>query len=346
MAGICRNRIATDSEINYHVFLNSTEDISSIIRTAGLTPGNTRVICSQNEDAMRKNLAKLPDGFTISNTLDEVKPINFYTSTCFEGQDIIDPNGRSFIVSHAGKDHTKLDISTTFIQICGRIRNSDYNEEIVHFYSTNRYLNDVTLEEFEQATREAVEEAERDAELLNRVSERRRSNIIKQLPYMEEPYIMVKDNEIHIDRNMANFDIVNYQIVNGIYVSKCNVIKEYAKSGLDVTNDDDYTAPQKIKLLSQVKIGFKDLFDLYCSIKESQPMLSVLDYRLELIEGRNQLVRKAYDILGKEEVRKMKYHQSNIRRELIARSNKGHDYKIVELINATHATQPTLSVRD
>ncbi len=163
---------------------------------------------------------------------------------------------------------------------------------------------------------------------------------------MNEPYIRVVDNEIMIDRNMANFDIVNYQIVNGIYQSKCNVIREYAKSGLSVTNDDDYMAPQKIKLLSQVKIGFKDLFDLYCHIKEGQPMLSMPDYRLGLIESRNDLVKRAYDILGAEEVRRMNYHQSNIRRELISRSGKGQDYKVVEMINAKYASYPTKPVRE
>lgn len=163
MAGICRNKIAGGGDCNYHIFLNSVEDIASIIRTAKLSPENTRVICSQSEETLRKNLAKLPEGFTVSRALDELKPISFYTSTCFEGQDIIDPNGRSFIVSHAQKEHTMLDISTTFMQICGRIRKSDYNDEIVHFYSTNRYLNDVSLEEFEQSTYRVLEETERFA---------------------------------------------------------------------------------------------------------------------------------------------------------------------------------------
>jgi len=124
-----------------------------------LTPENTRVICSQNEDSLRKNLTKLPDGFTISKALDDLKPISFYTSTCFEGQDIIDKNGRSFIVSNAKKEHTLMDISTTFIQICGRIRQSAFNEEIVHLYNTSQYL-DVSFEEFEQSTHNALQEAE------------------------------------------------------------------------------------------------------------------------------------------------------------------------------------------
>ena len=163
IAGICRNRIAHDGESNYHIFLNSVDDIASIIRTAKLTPENTRVICSRSEEVLKKNLDKLPDGFSISKALDELKTISFYTSTCFEGQDIIDPNGRTFIVSHAGKEHTLMDISTSFIQICGRIRKSFYSDEIIHFYSTSRYLNEVTLEEFEETTFKALEEAERIA---------------------------------------------------------------------------------------------------------------------------------------------------------------------------------------
>lgn len=192
MAGICRNKITGGSDCNYHIFLNSTEDISTIIRTAGLTPDNTRVVCSQSEEALKKNLDKLPNGFTISKALDGLKPISFYTSTCFEGQDIIDPNGRSFIVSHAGKDHTMLDISTTFIQICGRIRKSGYNDEIVHFYSTNRYLNDVSLEEFEQATYKVLEETEKNVIWLNSAPEKIKPKVIQQLPYMNEPFIKLR----------------------------------------------------------------------------------------------------------------------------------------------------------
>lgn len=344
MAGICRNRIANGG-CNYHIFLNSVADIGSIIRCAKLTPENTRVICSQSEETMRKNLAKLPEGFTISKALDGLKPISFYTSTCFEGQDIIDPNGRSFIVSHAQKDHTMLDISTTFIQICGRIRTSAYNDEIVHFYSTNRYMSEVSLEDFESATNKTLMEAEQCVDWLNSAPERMKPKVVQQLPYFKEPYIKVVGNEVMIDRNMANFDIVNYKIVNNIYQSKCNVINEITKSGAMVTNDDDYTAPEKIQLMAQRRIGFKDLFDLYCSIVESPINYSLTpDYRLEQIESSNSLVTEAYRILGKDEVRRMNYHQSNIRRELIKRNGKALDYKIVDSINEAIPPQKSLPV--
>ena len=344
MAGICRNRIASGGECNYHIFLNSVEDIASIIRTAELTPENTRVICSQNEETLRKNLGKLPEGFGISKALDELKTISFYTSTCFEGQDIIDPNGRSFIVSNAQKDHTLLDIATTFFQICGRIRKSNYNDEIVYFYSTTRYT-DVSLEEFERATYKTLAEAEEIARSLNGLPDRFKAKLIRQLPYMNEPYIQVAGNELKIDRNMANFDIVNYKVVNGIYSSKYNVIQELEKAGATVTNDEDYTAPQSIRLLSQRRVSFDKLFETYCAIKDEPVGYSLVpDYRLEIIEGINPLVKNSYDILGRDEVRRMKYHQSNIRREIIKRMSRAKDYRIVELIHETLPLQKAIPV--
>lgn len=160
--------------------------------------------------------------------------------------------------------------------------------------------------------------------------------------YINEPYIRVVDDNVIVDRNMANFEIVNYKIVNKIYQSKCNVINELTASGLNVTNDDDYIAPNEIKLLTQARIGFKDLFDLYCEIVDPIPIQlfsdmipddpSHYDYRTELIEQKNPLVPKAYFILGKDEVRRLKYHQSNIKRAIILKKYENKENHILTLL--------------
>ena len=97
MAGICRNRIASGGECNYHIFLNSVEDIASIIRTAELTPENTRVICSQNEETLRKNLGKLPEGFGISKELVRDADFLFIPSMDIKKEDSVE------------RDYTRLD---------------------------------------------------------------------------------------------------------------------------------------------------------------------------------------------------------------------------------------------
>lgn len=149
------------------------------------------------------------------------------------------------------------------------------------------------------------------------------------MAYINEPYIKVTDGVTTIDRNMANFEIVNYKIVNNIYQSKCNVINELTQSGLNVTNDDDYMAPANIKLLTQAKPSFKELFDLYCQIAPTLDIETFSsmydehpDWRIELIERKNPLVHQAYWQLGENEVKRLKYHTSNINREIELRRHK------------------------
>ena len=119
MANLCRRRKNNDSCINFHIFINSVEGIAKIIKIAGLKAEEVRIICSNGKESACRNQGKLPEGFFIVNTSEPVKTFNFYTSTCFEGQDIYDENGRTFIVSEPYKKHTMVDISTSFLQICG-----------------------------------------------------------------------------------------------------------------------------------------------------------------------------------------------------------------------------------
>ncbi len=171
MASLCRARINNGGDSNYHIFLNSVRGISKIISMANLTPEDVRIVCSKSDSTAKRNQSILPVGFTIATTSDPVQPINFYTSTCFEGQDIYDENGRTFIVSDGFTNHTKVDISTSLIQICGRIRNSRYKGQVTQIYDTSRYRN-VSLDEFTASIEKDIAEAERDVALLGQVSER------------------------------------------------------------------------------------------------------------------------------------------------------------------------------
>jgi len=136
---------------NLHFFVNSVDFIADVIKKANLQPHQVRIICSNNSSPGRgrkSNQKKLGDEYKIATTVDPAMPINFYTSTCFEGCDIYDDNGRTYIVSDKNKSHTLLDISTLIIQICGRIRDSRYKTEITHIFSETRYNQFVSYAEF------------------------------------------------------------------------------------------------------------------------------------------------------------------------------------------------------
>ena len=122
-------------DYNLHIFVNSVEFIAKVIDLAKLAPEQVKTVCSTSGDNAEVNRRKLGKAYAIGQPSDPVRKINFYTSTCFEGCDLYDENGVTFIVSDGNKSHTLLDISTLFTQICGRLRDSKYKGEIIHVYS-------------------------------------------------------------------------------------------------------------------------------------------------------------------------------------------------------------------
>ena len=334
MARICKSRAENGGDDNYHIFNNSVEGIAKMVRLAGLLPEDCRIVCSQNTSKRSKksNQEKLGE-YIIQTTLDPVKPFNFYTSTCFEGQDIFDKNGRIFIVSEPYKDHTKVDIMTTLPQICGRIRDSRYNTEINQFYAESPYK-DVTLDEYKESIKIQVKEAERDAELLNQTSDNCKE-LLKG--YVNKaPYLDVVENKIVVDENLANLEIVNYGIVNGQYAMQCNMNASLAEAGFNVTNDlSAYNPSTELKnLVSVEKTPFKEIFEEYASIRDNNGLYNLNCFRRSQIEIEKPLVKEAYEVLGADKVREMNYHQSNIKRELLKREHETLDTKVFLLVDA------------
>lgn len=344
MASLCRARINNGGDTNYHIFLNSVKGISRIIRLANLVPDDVRVVCSKSNG--KKNESILPAGFTIASTTDPVKPINFYTSTCFEGQDIYDKNGRTFIVSDGFTDHTKIDISTSFIQICGRIRDSQYKGQVTQVYAISRYK-DVSLEEFAASVKKDIVDAEHDVALLGQLSERRRKNWLNKIEKGGDRFIFVDGDQAKVDHNMAKLEIVNYKIVNGIYRSFYNMTQELKRVGFAIDGCRELEVETLVtQSPSASKSTFKDAFEEYCQIMESKPHFCfTANPRQERIEFDKPLVKEAYQKLGAEEVRKLNYRQKDIKRALIVKSKETENVKIVKMVNASLPKQTAVPAK-
>lgn len=208
----CRKVLDSGLEHNLHIFVNSVEFIAKVIDMAKLTPEQVKVVCSVSGDNSENNQRKLGREYPIGQPSDPVRKINFYTSTCFEGCDLYDENGVTFIVSDGNKSHTLLDISTLFTQICGRLRDSKYKGEIVHVYSTTKYSREVTLDEFVASTKKVLAEAVDYAKEINSLSETAREKTLSKIKYINEQYVRIEDNRLVVDKNLANMDIVNFKI--------------------------------------------------------------------------------------------------------------------------------------
>lgn len=335
---MCREVLGNQRPQNLHIFVNSVEFIADVIQAAGLVPKQVKVVCSTSGDNAVKNERKLGSGFPISQPSDPVKKINFYTSTCFEGCDIFDRDGVTCIVSDGRKANTLLDISTMFTQICGRVRDSQYKGKVYHIYSTTRYSTDVSLQEFEQATYDNYTKAVRYADEINGLSEETRIRTLSKIPCLNEPYIIVEGNTLVADKTLADIDVLNFKISRQIYRSYKNLSNEMQANGYRIVCHSFSKIVETINGNSSARLSFQELFDEYARLKADkakQPMFTFENNEAgcNVIAVKNPLVKQAYDLLGVDKVRGLKYHVGNIERELLKYQLSASESNVVSLVD-------------
>lgn len=329
---------------NLHFFVNSVEFIADSISKAGLNPEQVRIVCSNNVNPGRgkkSNQKKLGDNFKIAATTDQVKLVNFYTSTCFEGSDIYDKDGRTYIVSDICKSHTLLDISTLVIQICGRIRDSRYKTEVCHIFSETRYNQFVTLDEFKAHSEEQVQKSKSWICEMNNMNFENWNTTIQLIEKnnrsgLNEMYIFKQDNKLCLDENLIKLDIVNFKITHHIYCSRITLADEYKNYGFNVSNTEEIIFTDKLLANPKAKISFKQLFVEYVKLKKEIPLffLGNMCERISLIEQEKPLVQEAYEILGEDRVKALEYNVTNIKRAIIGSSkNVSIDNKILSCLH-------------
>ena len=330
---------------NLHIFVNSVEFIAKVIDMAKLIPDQVKVVCSTSGDNNENNQRKLGKDYPIGQPSDPVRKINFYTSTCFEGCDIYDENGVTFIVSDGNKSHTLLDISTLFTQICGRLRDSKYKGEIIHVYSTTKYSREVTLDEYVAATQKTLKEAVQYAQEINALSDKTRVKTLSKIKYINEQYVRIEDNKLVVDKNLANMDIVNFKICRHIYRTYVNLSSELKRNGYSISRHSFSEIIEKLEDKNNARVTFRELFEEYHRLKTSQPFFSLVSHE-ELcaqIAVKYPLVKQAYEELGAAKVQALKYHVGNIRRELTKRWSVPVERKIVKMVNETFAKQASIA---
>ena len=96
----------------------------------------------------------------ISDITSAPAKINLYTSTAFEGADIFDEEGQTYIIINGLRDATKVDFHVLVPQICGRIRNTKYNEHINLLVGNLPEAASCTKEEWMQEVQKRIQDSE------------------------------------------------------------------------------------------------------------------------------------------------------------------------------------------
>lgn len=122
-------------------YVNSVNNITGIIKRAGLTPEQVNILVANTPDnvtRIKKNLgAKYKIG-TVPLRDEPRKMFTFCTRTVYLGADFYSDNARSFIISDANIDTLAVDITLDLPQILGRqrLRENPWKDEAILFFKS------------------------------------------------------------------------------------------------------------------------------------------------------------------------------------------------------------------
>jgi hypothetical protein len=298
-------------EGNAYFFVNSVEFIKEMIEHCKLTDDNTRVIYSDNN----KTQLAVKRGYTTDNP----KKINFITSTAFEGADIYDENGKVFIVSDNKKPHTLTDISTSFQQIAGRIRNTKYWNTINHIFTETRYYNNLSYEEFRYHCNQQVAGVNKKIEQLMSLDE----DVRKDITMAVESYVIKTDNIFSFDSNLVKIDLYNFKITKCLYKLRVNVVSALRAENFKVKQFDS-EIENPIVNMSKVEKSFEEV------VKELQTTEDE-EIRVAAFE-KYPFLEEAIEKIGYEGIAEAKYVITNVKRELINILDISNESKVMKML--------------
>lgn len=311
---------------NAHIFINSVDSIATLIKNCSLNNENCRAIWSKYNNGEAANYINTCKGVKNSDTLSKPKKINFYTSTCFEGCDLYDEDGKIFIVSEGSKAQTNYDIFTSIRQIAGRIRNTQYRN-IEHIYSLTRYSEDLTYEEFKAITERDVDNAKHYTAIVN--SDSGLCGFIKEC---NNPYIYKENGLFVFDPNLLKVDLFNFRNTKSTYSLKVNLFKEYNKINYDIIPKTDSTSDKLLKY-NNARTTFKEAVIEYESLVKNPYSLNSDNQRMSLIKEKYPFIDDAIK-LGMDKLEELKFNVTNIKRAIINNSNSmGYDLKVAKMLS-------------
>ena len=147
-------------------YVNSVNNITSIIKRAGLTPGQVNILVANTQDNEKKIKKRLGRKFNIGRVplRDEPrKMFTFCTRTVYLGADFYSDNARSFIISDANIDTLAVDITLDLPQILGRqrLKENPWKNEATLFFRPVLDSNVVSEEYFNKKIAKKTEKTEK-----------------------------------------------------------------------------------------------------------------------------------------------------------------------------------------
>jgi hypothetical protein len=340
---------------NAHFFINSVKSITLIIsklRELGYTDHlKVKIVCAQNARNVNTINEKLPSEYGISRTEEVSRKINFYTATSFEGCDIKDEDGQSYIIVDGAKDFTKINIATILPQITGRIRDSKHKNVVELIYSSNAMFTKVSENEYERTIKKHLDDAQVEVNLLNQLPDNA-STRKKWKHDNDNIYISYEDENFIVNENAMYNEMYNFRTIHRTYCTGKNGIREGTKeyNGTEYIFSkswgEDTSRLSVSKPKASQKPSFKRLVNTYQKynliLKSDSTSKKSKKFKRERLKASATtatydnlypFVGKAIHTLGFEKIEKLGFRQSAVKKEmLIADAMVSSSSKIVSIL--------------
>ena len=305
--------IRAKGDENLHFFINSVDTIKNILKYTELNKDVVRIICSKQD----KNQAKLT-GYKIESTKDSLKPINFYTSTCFEGCDIYDKNAKMYVLCDGSKAHSLVDISTTLSQIAGRIRDIE-DTSVNLIYNASRYI-DITEDEFNNAVNENIKAGN---VVMSEVKSKETLELI-DLSKANDRYLVIAEGKLRFESTLLNLDKHNFE-TSKTYSLKANLIAKVSSKFTPITVSKPWAGELEVIESEKVsKMTFKDKCIMYNETSKLEFTFSV-EFDREVID--------AVDKLGMVRLEELNFHKGDVRKALLCTTDLSDNLKVFKCLS-------------
>lgn len=307
-------------------FINSVTDIAAILSHCNLSNDEVKIVCADTE-ANRKKLA----GYTISNSRAANKKFTFITSKSFEGADYYSEDALCYVVSNSTNKNTLLDISTDIYQIAGRIRTATnpFRNLIIHIFNSagQRRIEDIEYNELVDRVNKELKGTKLIVDFVNQNPEAKDG---AKKSFNEEYVYTDEDGLYKVNDMVAKLELYTFRLEQSIYKNGIALRKVYEDTGA-TTTDIDYTRITETMEKAK-KISFKDAFIRYAELSSSKFQLCI-DSELEYLVNSQPLIVDAYNKLGVDRVRKLRYTKKDVEKALCAtESTKNIDTKIAKIL--------------
>ena len=337
----CRQYLHGEIDGNAHIFYNSVKEIVSVIKSLKKLPhydsSQIKVVCADND--YNNRTVKQEGVGILSKSLLNSRKINFYTACVFEGADIYDKLGRTYIVVNNKRNSTKLCMTTLVPQICGRIRDSIYNSEVDMLvcgdidcvkYTRSQWF-DIVINNMLEA-KSAVDSFNYIKTLPNntKILNRARNNA------SFDPYLLIDYNTGDIIQNEGalHAEMQRYDIIHSQYQILSKNEDEFKKQTTslyetNIVSDAFDQLKGSYKTVVDKVVDFRVLMQEYISSVKSDDADKVA-----FLDDNHPMLKLYYEEIGEEKLKALKYRKKDVEDEYSLRKLKsGKFFDVIKNTN-------------